>query len=286
MKPNVTVTLPGGLWLDGVCHRQAGLRPLTGADEAFLLEDGRLLPPAARATALLARCLTRLGNLDLTAHDPSTLVRSLTVGDREALLLHLRRLTAGERLQCVLLCPDCGEPMDMDLQVSHLLLPPYSDPRPEHELAAGSNGDTWQVRYRLPTGADQEAVVATSASDPAAAAEHLLRRCVSQIEPNPGKLPPVVHQQLAAQMAVLDPQAELHLDLTCPACERPFSALLDAATFLFEELAGRSAHLYRQVHLLAFYYHWSEAEIMGMTAAKRQRYLDLLSEALGEERTP
>jgi hypothetical protein len=42
-------------------------------------------------------------------------------------------------------------------------------------------------------------------------------------------------------------------------------------------------HLYREVHLLAFFYHWSEAEIMGMTAKKRHLYLDLLTEALTEE---
>ena len=35
--------LPGGCWLDGSCHREAVMHPLTGADEAFLrlLRDGR-----------------------------------------------------------------------------------------------------------------------------------------------------------------------------------------------------------------------------------------------------
>jgi hypothetical protein len=34
------------------------------------------------------------------------------------------------------------------------------------------------------------------------------------------------------------------------------------------------------VHLLALHYHWSEAEILGMTQQKRRLYLDLLSDAL------
>src|ERR1700681_1909392 len=54
------IVLPGGFWLDGVHHREAELHPLSGADEAFLLETGTLTP-ARRTTALLARCLTRLG---------------------------------------------------------------------------------------------------------------------------------------------------------------------------------------------------------------------------------
>ena len=38
-------------------------------------------------------------------------VRALSVGDREALLLHLRLATLGERIDCVAGCPDpaCGE---------------------------------------------------------------------------------------------------------------------------------------------------------------------------------
>jgi len=84
-------------------------------------------------------------------------------------------------------------------------------------------------------------------------------------------------------MAELDPQAELLLNLSCPVCGHAFSTVFDTATFLFQELARRAGNLYREVHLLAFHYHWSEAEIMGMTAAKRHRYLDLLVDALSEE---
>jgi hypothetical protein len=73
------------------------------------------------------------------------------------------------------------------------------------------------------------------------------------------------------------------LNLTCPVCHHDFSALFDTATYLFQELHSRARHLYGEVHLLAFYYHWSEAEIMDMTARKRHLYLDLLTEALTEE---
>ncbi|HEX7048849.1 MAG TPA: hypothetical protein VF188_01455 [Longimicrobiales bacterium] len=38
--------------------------------------------------------------------------------------------------------------------------------------------------------------------------------------------------------------------------------------------------LYREVHHLAFHYHWSEAEILAMTRSKRQRYLSLLAQHL------
>jgi len=282
MSLSATVHLPGGVWWDGVCHRQAGLRPLNGNDEAFLLEAAPSLSLAERTSALLARCLTRLGDLSLAEQEPLALARALTVGDREALLLHLRRLTEGERLQCVLQCPDpaCGERMDLELRVSDLLLPPYPDPQAEYEATIGDDGTHHRVRFRLPTGGDQEAVAPLAAADPDGAAGLLLSRCVLEVDPAGEGLPPAVEAELPALLAQLDPQAELLLDMQCPACGRPFTALLDTAGYFYQEIADRSAHLYRQVHLLAFYYHWGEAEIMGMTAAKRQRYLDLLVEAL------
>jgi hypothetical protein len=289
MNPSAMVHLPGGLWQDGVCHRQAGLRPLDGNDEAFLLESASSLSTAERTSALLARCLTRLGDLSLADQEPLAVARALTVGDREALLLHLRRLTEGERLQCVLQCPDpgCGEKMDLELRVSDLLLPPYAEPRGEYETTVGDNGGQRRVRFRLPTGADQEAIAPLAAADPDGAAALLLRRCVLEVDPAAQEgLPAEVQAELPAVLSELDPQAELLLDMQCPACGQPFTALLDAASYFYREIANRSAHLYRQVHLLAFYYHWSEAEIMGMTTAKRQRYLDLLVEALGEAGSP
>ena len=120
----------------------------------------------------------------------------------------------------------------------------------------------------------------------------LLQRCLLQLTTENGELCPVtsktnvpeaVREQLPALMARLDPQAELQLNLTCPVCSEAFSALFDTATYILQEISSRSAHLYREVHLLAFYYHWREAEIMAMPAAKRQRYVTLLEEALTGE---
>lgn len=287
MKAAVDVTLPGGYWLNGTCHREASLSPLNGEDEAFLLELGGPLRPAQWTTALLTRCMVRLGSLDrITEKD----VRSLTVGDREALLLHLRRLTLGDRLQCVLDCPSkgCGEKMDLDLRISSLLLPIYPSPQEDYELLLSSDERAYKVHFRLPTGADQEAIAGLAEIDLGAAAEQLLHHCVKSITVEGHNhlrdIPLAVARQLSSIIAELDPQAELLLDLTCPECGNRFSALFDTASYFFQELSSRIEHVYREVHVLAFYYHWSEAEILSMTPGKRQRYLELLDEELGERR--
>jgi hypothetical protein len=281
----VSVTLPGGHWMDGVCQREAELRPVCGDDEAFLLDAGESLRPVQKTTALLARCLTRLGPAREMTLD---IVRSLTAGDREALLLHLRRLTLGDRLQGVLACPDpsCGRKMDLELKVGELLLAPYAERREHYEVAIAGERSAYQVRFRLPTGADLEATSAVAATDPRRAANQVLHRSVEAVRRDDGQpvdgLPPAVVAALPARMSELDPQAELNLTLSCPECGLAFSALFDTASYFFQELASGVERLYRDVHLLAFHYHWSEAEIMRMTPRKRQRYLGLLSDALGQ----
>lgn len=286
MDGAAVITLPGGCWIEGTLHREVGLRPMSGSDEDFLLDAGSLLTPAHRSTAVLARCLERFGPAGpLTAET----VRSLTVGDREALLLHLRRLTLGDRLQGVVDCPtsDCGEKMDLDLKVSDLLFPPYEDYRRSYEAEVADNSSDYRVRFRLPTGADQEDVAVVARTDSEAAGELLLYRCVESVTGEDGEpvetLPPAVAGRISDLMSELDPQAELTLSLTCPACDHTFLAPFDTASYLFRELDGRVKRLYREVHLLAFYYHWSEAEIIDMPDRKRRLYLELLEEALTEE---
>lgn len=287
MNGETIVLLPGGCWLDGVRHSEARLHPLDGRDEAFLVEDAAGLLPAEQVTALLTRCLSRLGPHDQVTAEQ---VRGLTVGDREALLLHLRRLTLGDAMQCVLSCPNpaCGQKMDLELRASHLLLPPYPGAQPHYETTITENGSAYDVRFRLPTGSDQEAAALRASVDPQTAAELILRRCVDSVtskdEEEPfDDWPAVVSEQIPERMAELDPQAEIILNLTCPACGHTFSTTFDTATFFLQEMAGRVNHLFQEVHHLAYHYHWSESEIMGMTARKRGRYLELLAEALAEE---
>ena len=41
--------------------------------------------------------------------------------------------------------------------------------------------------------------------------------------------------------------------------------------------------LYGELHLIASRYHWSEAEILRLTASKRRRYLRLIDSHAGAE---
>lgn len=256
MTASIPITLPGG--------RGALLRPMRGEDELFLAEETEGLTPARRTTLVVARCLERLDDQSPVSVEAA---RTLTAGDREAVLLHLRRATFGETLTSVLRCPHegCDERMDLELRVSDLLVPPSQSPE-VNTLTIGAE----EIRFRLPNGADLEEAADVARRDVHAATRLLFERCVIE-----GKAEPRI---LSKRMAELDPQAELILELTCTKCGRAFTALFDTASFLFGELNAHRERLYREVHQLALHYHWSERDILAMTPARRRKYLDLLGE--------
>jgi len=276
MTASVAVTIPGGVWPHGSCRRDAELRRLTGEEQVFLTEDAATLPLAQWSTEVLARCLTRLGPLAPVTRDD---VRSLTAGDREALLLHLRRLTAGDRLPCLLTCPapECGHALELELSVADLLVGPRAETAERYTFVRPDTDNV--VGFRLPTGADQEAAALVARTDPAGAAALLLRRCLDAVDTDDGLA--ALLEPLSARMAELDAQAELALAVLCPACSGTFTTVFDTAGYLFQELRADTRRLDCELHLLAYHYHWSPTEILAMSPRRRRRYLELLEEEVG-----
>jgi phage FluMu protein gp41 len=276
---SVEVKLPGGMPVGDQWCRSLWLRPVTGREEEFLLSEARHLPPALRVTQLIARCIERLGSVQPVSVE---MVRQLSVGDREALLLHLRRLTLGERISCLLLCPQCQQKMDLDLTIGELLLPAYPYDRRTHAAELSDEANSYRVVFRVPNGADQEAVAEEARQSVDDAEESVLRRCVEEVNGEKvTELPEAVRRGLPAKMAALDPQAEILLDLTCPECGAGFSTAFDSADYICRELAMEEREFYREVYTLSWHYHWTEEAVLGLSRRKRRIYLDFLADEVG-----
>lgn len=280
-----TVTLPHGFAFEGKWYRNAQLRSINGDDETAIREISPGLLPVERITMLLSRCLVKLGpktKIDVNA------VRTLTVGDRDALLLHLQRLTYGDKIHSVLACPQigCGEKMNLDLTIGDILVPPNLQAKDLYQIELNEKDIGYKVEFRLPTGADQEAAVKMRISDPDSVSLRLLRLCIQEMKKNGRKikseneLPVAVVEALSQRMAELDPQAEILIRMPCPVCQQEFVANFDIGDFLLKELIAHSQQVFREVHLLAWHYHWNERDILNMTRSRRQIYLKLLADAL------
>ena len=133
---------------------------------------------------------------------------------------------------------------------------------------------------RLPNSLDL-AVIAND-NDVGSARKRLVQCCIAQsyhdgLSLSAESLPETVIEVVTAQMVERDPLAEIQLDLTCPACDHHWNAMFDIATFLWREISTEAKRLLREVHILAQAYGWREADILSMSAARRQLYMEMVT---------
>jgi hypothetical protein len=267
----MTVSLLGGLLLeDGSRVDHVGLRRVSGREEDWLARH----PTASNAeavSALLSACIEQ-ESVDMPAR---LLTRQMLVGDRDYLMVQLRALTLGTDVVAVYSCPACHQKMDVLLDLTEVPAEPAPQIDLIHEIELS---ESRRVRFRLPNGADQEAVARLPLDHPA---DVLIARCLVDDDGTP--LDEDDKQRISEAMERLSPKVEIELELTCPECAHVFATELDVASFFFAELAASHQTLLREVHHLAFYYGWSEEAILAMDRDRRRAYLSLLSDELAQD---
>src|ERR1017187_2024595 len=104
--PSDLVTLPGGLWKNGKVVKQAVVRELTGEHEEQLSRASQSANPFHFVDTLLRCGVRTIG--DYPEDQTEALLKDLLVGDREHLILEIRRATYGDELEVDKWeCPNC-----------------------------------------------------------------------------------------------------------------------------------------------------------------------------------
>jgi hypothetical protein len=241
------------------------MRAPTAAELLDTWQDAVTATPARRAQALL-----RLAFPELDAGDSG----ALTIGQRDVLLMQLRRHLFGVRLDMVTLCPQCREPLESAADVDAFAATATAECAPAPLCAHG-----YHIAFRPPSVDDLLAL--PDEPDPRAARAHLLQRCISRIETpdghraTPASLPEDVVQAVIEAMADADPAADLELAFDCPACGHAWTDCFDIAAFLWRELHAWALRTLREVHSLALAYGWREADVLALNPVRRQIYLEL-----------
>jgi hypothetical protein len=207
-------------------------------------------------------------------------------------MLLLRRVTFGDQVRANLFCPweGCAERVSVDFSLADLDVQEAATDRPVHVMQLTPNatgGESVELGVRLPDGEDQEELSALALRDEAAALTALLARVVRRIgadeRPSPERvamLSPLARAEVEAELERVSPRVDCDLELRCAECGRGFIAPLDPHDCFFGELRAERGLLHREVHFLAFNYHWSESEIMAMPRPRRHAYVDLLAEEI------
>lgn len=169
------VTLERGILRDGIWHRDAVVRELNGYDEEAIAAIGAGSAPHKLIETLLTRGVVSVGGEPMTR----TVAGELLIGDREWLILNIRRATFGDSLEFEHLpCTHCGDLVDLTVPLDAIPAVHLDDPeRIEYEIPL-RKGATAVVR--MPTGDDQEAVFAVR-DNRAKQDSAILTRCVLRL---------------------------------------------------------------------------------------------------------
>jgi hypothetical protein len=178
--PDCLIALPAGLVREDHIITEAEVRELTGADEEALARVRS--NPLRMLETLLELGTVRIGDVPAT----SDVLPQLLLGDRDALVVAIRRVTFGDEMDFAeILCPHCGDDFAATISLGDIQSQTADVGRLTVPLRKGGYAI---VRY--PKGADQAAMLA----DPKATnAEHnstLLARCLVEIRDEHGNTKP------------------------------------------------------------------------------------------------
>lgn len=248
--------------------------PLSASQLLNIWEYGFAQPAWQRALSLLAAALPD--------SSPEGLA-SLPLGRRDAYLLSLRESLFGPHLTSLANCPACGERLELTFDVADILaegLPASNEgPGGGQEAALSLMVDDTRVTFRLPNSLDLAEIAGLRT--PQQARLRLLERCLLSAEEKgtartAAQLPEKVTAAIAERMAAADPQGDVQIALTCPACAHQWQVAFDILSFLWAEINAWAQRILREIHLLARAYGWREADILALSPARRALYLQMV----------
>jgi hypothetical protein len=238
------------------------MRALSITEMLQAWEEGLAQSPAVRPLALLAAA----------SEQPREHAAELSIGERDARLLTLREWTFGPELAGLVTCQTCRNMIEVTFRTGDLRIDARRDAVAASQLSVGA----FEMQCRPPNSLDLAAI--EGASDPQTARDRLLRRCLSDVRGDGvavdiEQLSPEAVEAAIQQMADADPQGDLQFDISCPQCQHANETTFDIGAFFWDEIHAWAKRLLHEVHVLAAAYGWREADILSMSAWRRQFYL-------------
>jgi hypothetical protein len=167
------VTLPGGFIDEGEVIKTVEVRELNGVDEEAI---AKAATTGKALNVLLQRGLVKIGSRDVKRED----FDSLLSGDRDAILIGIRRITFGETLDFKINCLSCNETQDVSIDLAEDI--------PVKTLDDPITDRTWSVETKkghvtvsLPTGITQKKLLENADKTTAEINTLLLSGCVMSV---------------------------------------------------------------------------------------------------------
>jgi hypothetical protein len=258
-EPGVSVTLPCGILKDKQIHRDAEIVPMTGLTRKSIAREEVRNNPIKTTDIILSHCLKRVG--PVTAISPRFL-SDMLIGDRDFLLLEIRRISMGDSIKSRVTCGECKNSIDItfkldELETIHLkegfeivekiqlaegmLEMPDGIRVFRVDVPASAAHKGVAAKFRYPNGGDQAIVIEHIRKNPIAANYKLYSACL--VEWN-GEVGPFRETFFDSEpVTLLDafenkfndalPGPILDQKVPCPVCQTPIEMSFQGSDFLF-----------------------------------------------------
>jgi hypothetical protein len=172
---NDTVILPAGLLRKDGVVKTVEVKELTGEDEEALAKASQSVNPFSFLDRLLRCGVSRIGD-----STDEKLLGNMVIGDREAIILGIRKATYGEEINILnWTCPDCSNKADLSFSVDDIPVVKLADASDSEFTVPLRKGG--HAKVRLATGNDQLAIFEKPDLTEAQRDTVLLSRCVVSV---------------------------------------------------------------------------------------------------------
>lgn len=201
---------------------------------------------------------------------------TLSIGQRDAKLLQLRKWMFGSKLLNTALCPACGEKVEWENDVNDFMLQhSHADVAADFQITV----DDFELHFRLPVSSDIKQLRREYTDEENELI--LLRQCVLEIKRGNvpclfEDLPAYVLDAVDERISKEDAQADITVLLTCPACAHEWLSHFDIQSYLWTEINAWAKSMVQEVYVLARHFGWSEHDILNMSPQRRQLYLQMI----------
>lgn len=244
------------------------MKPVSASDLLSLWERGLNQSLIQNTLNLLALACPEMALND---------IGTLSIGERDARLLQLRKWMFGPCLKNIVNCPECTKLVEWENDIENIQLQSVQN-KEQKELSL--RVDEYSVRFRLLNSVDLFTVIEDEevSKDP----QNLFANCILEFqcmgeEGNLNDIPEKVMEAINRRMEEEDPQADIQMEVVCPHCSHGWIAPFDIASYLWTEIHSWAKNILRDVFVLANAFGWSEKEILNMHPVRRKLYLEMVN---------
>lgn len=223
-------------------------------------DAGQGLSPARRALLLLGSAFPERDDIE---HWP--------LGAINRQLIVLRQQLFGAHLVCLADCVACAEVVEIAVPLAALLAEGGPPDAPQRISADGC-----EVQFRVPTAHDLLRLESEAAQDGRWLAHTVERAWRGGTEIAARDLGPTTRAAVEQAIERADPLAHIACTMRCPACGHDWRADLHIIDVLWTEIGACARRVLSEVGRLARAFGWGERDILAMSAARRNHYLEWL----------